>query len=164
MHSINDACLCARVSFRDPDEVVRLWRYLNLLHLGAYCGLTEELSEANFFMPVADQYGLLSSGPIREEEMAAIKRVRLDENGSRACSMFEVWAFEIVKGEARRTADGDGDLYPPIQARLQEEIVRVGVCIKRLFAYRYQVGLGALLDKGRLLGRPPASHSQHARC
>ena len=55
MHSINDACLSARVSFGDPDEVHRLWRYLNLLHASAYCGLTDELSHANFFMPIVEK-------------------------------------------------------------------------------------------------------------
>ena len=55
MHSINDACLSARVSFGDPDEVHRLWRYLNLLHASAYCGLTDELSQANFFMPIVEK-------------------------------------------------------------------------------------------------------------
>jgi len=81
----------------------------------------------------------MGSGKVKEEELEAIQRINLDENGSRACSMFEVWAFEVVKGEARRTTKGEGDLTPPIQARLQGEINNVGVCIKRLFAYRYQV-------------------------
>lgn len=51
----------------------------------------------------------------------------------------QVWAFEIVRGEAKRAAAGDGDLSAPIHARLQDEISRVGIGIKRLFAYRYQV-------------------------
>ena len=66
-----------------------------------------------------------------------MRRVNLDENGSRACSMFEVWAFEVIKGEARRARlSGEGDLSPPIQARLLNEVNTVGICIKRLFAYR----------------------------
>ena len=85
------------------------------------------------------QFNLMGSGKVKEEELEAIRRINLDENGSRACSMLEVWAFEVVKGEARRTARGEGDLTPPIQARLQGEINNVGICIKRLFAYRYQV-------------------------
>ena len=139
MHSICDACLAARVSFGDPDEVHRLWRYLNLLHASAYCGLTDELSASNFFMPIVDKFNLLGTGAVKEEEHEVLKRVDLDAHGSRACSMFEVWAFEVVKGEARRTARGDGDLTPPIQARLQGEINNVSISIQRLFAYRYQV-------------------------
>ena len=103
MHAINDACLAARVAFSDPDEVHRLWRYLNLLHASAYCGLTDSLSETNFFLPIIDKYGLAGSGKVKEEELEALARVKLDENGSRACSMYEVWAFEVVKGEARRS-------------------------------------------------------------
>ena len=81
----------------------RLWRYLNLLHASAYCGLTDSLSETNFFLPIIDKYGLAGSGKVKEEELEALERVKLDENGSRACSMYEVWAFEVVKGEARRS-------------------------------------------------------------
>ena len=100
------------------------------------------LSESNFFYPIVDKYGLLGSDTaVREEEGAAVKRVRIDENGSRACAMFEVWAFEVIQGEARRSARCEpvGDLTPPIQAALQHEINLVGTHIKRLFAYRYQV-------------------------
>mgnify|MGYP000689135448 CR=1 FL=1 len=64
MHSINDACLIARVTFEDELEVHRLWRYLNVLHAAAYCGLTDELSETNFLMPLCDKYGLLSVGQV----------------------------------------------------------------------------------------------------
>ena len=56
-------------------------------------------------------------------------------------------AFEVVKGEAMRYERGDygtsirraSTLSPPIQARLQAEINHIGISIKRLFAYRYQV-------------------------
>ena len=63
---------------------------LNLLHASAYCGLTESLSEANFFMPIVHKYGLAGMGVAKQEELAALERVKLDENGSRACSMYEV--------------------------------------------------------------------------
>ena len=139
MHAINGACLNARSTFSDPDETYRLWRYLNLLHASAYCGLTKCLSENNFFSPLVEKYSLLGTGAMQAEERAAVKRIKIDENGSRACAMFEVWAFEVVKGEARRSMRGTGDLSPPIQAALAHEINTVGTCIKRLFAYRYQV-------------------------
>ena len=139
MHAINGACLSARGTFSDPEEAYRLWRYLNLLHASAYCGLTKCLSENNFFSPLVEKYSLLGTGAIQAEERAAVKRIKIDENGSRACAMFEVWAFEVVKGEARRSTLGTGDLSPPIQAALAHEINTVGTCIKRLFAYRYQV-------------------------
>ena len=40
MHGIMDACILSRVVFRDPDELHRLWRFLNLMHTAAYTGLT----------------------------------------------------------------------------------------------------------------------------
>ena len=146
--SINEACVDARVAFGDADELHRFWRYLNLLQLSAYCGLTEELTEANFFFPIVDKYDLLGEGALRVEEEASVKRAGLDTNGSRVCSMFEVWAMEIIKGEARRARtqarengndDIDCEFTPPIQARLQVVVSTIGVCIKRLFSYRYQV-------------------------
>ena len=139
MHSINDAVLTARVTFDDPLEVHRLWRYLNMLHIAAYCGLTDELTERNFFLPVCEKYGLLGQGDVRREELEAVDRMQIDESGNRACCLFEVWAFEVVRGEALRSAKGMGALSPPIHARLMNELNNVSVSIKRLFAYRYQV-------------------------
>ena len=144
MHSINDACLIARVTFEDTLEVHRLWRYLNMLHAAAYCGLTEELSETNFLMPLCEKYGLLSFSKVREEEYAELKAINIDQSGSRACAMLEVWAFEVVKGEAVRyerasASQRKSALAPPIHAKLQSEINNISISIKRLFAYRYQV-------------------------
>ena len=140
MHSINDACLAARVSFEDALEVHRLWRYLNMLHAAAYCGLTEEFTETNFFVPICDKFSLLHQGAIRAEEHASLTRINIDESGSRACAMLEVWAFEVLKGEALRASHaGKGTLSPPIHARIMGEINNISISIKRLFAYRYQV-------------------------
>lgn len=113
-----------------------------MLHAAAYCGLTEELSESNFLMPIAQKYGLLSVGEVYDEEYAELKAINIDQSGSRACAMFEVWAFEVLKGEALRyemNATKKSTLAPPVHARLQGEINNIGVSIKRLFAYRYQV-------------------------
>ena len=140
MHSINDACLIARVTFEDPLEVHRLWRYLNMLHAAAYCGMTEELSETNFLMPLCDKYGLLSVGEVYEEEISELKRIKIDESGSRACAMFEVWAFQVIRGEAERYEKTKKGIFaPPLHTRLQGEVNNISVSIKRLFAYRYQV-------------------------
>jgi len=140
MHSINDACLAARVSFEDALEVHRLWRYLNMLHAAAYCGLTEEFTESNFFIPLCNKFGLLHQGAIRAEEQASLQRINIDESGSRSCAMLEVWAFEVLKGEALRASHaGKGTLSPPIHARIMGEINSISISIKRLFAYRYQV-------------------------
>ena len=47
MNSIVNACLSARATFSDQQEVHRLWRYLNLLHVSAYCGMTDYLTKDN---------------------------------------------------------------------------------------------------------------------
>jgi len=94
MHDITDACLTARVTFADELEVHRLWRYLNLLQASAYCGLTSYLSQTNFLMPLIEKYALLGSGAVKDEELRALHAIQIDENGARACSMYEVWAFE----------------------------------------------------------------------
>ena len=59
MHAIVNVCLAARAAFNDKEEVFRLWRYMNLLHICAYCGLTDELSRDNFLVPLSDKHGLL---------------------------------------------------------------------------------------------------------
>ena len=62
MHAITNACVSARVAFTDKEEVHRLWRYLNMLHASAYCGLTEELTEENFLLPFAERNLLFGDG------------------------------------------------------------------------------------------------------
>ena len=137
MHSIVNACAAARATFDDPDEVHRLWRYLNLMHASAYCGLTDYLTKENFFMPLCEMHNLLGEGEVKEEEMRHLERVGLDQSGSRACCMYEVWCFEILKAEASRC--GPEKFSAPIHARLQHEVDAVGNHIQRLFAYRFQV-------------------------
>jgi len=137
MHHIVNACLLARATFSDPAETHRLWRYLNLMHASAYCGLTDYLNEANFFLPLCEKHGLLGTIPdIREEELDALHRVGLDNNGARACNMYEVWALELVREEVYRKG---ARVSPPIHARLQSEVTDIGDHVKKLFAYRYQV-------------------------
>ena len=38
MRNIINCCAVARVSFHDAAALYDLWRYLNLLHVTAYCG------------------------------------------------------------------------------------------------------------------------------
>jgi hypothetical protein len=137
--AVVDACLSARVCFSDSDEVHRLWRYLNLLHVSAYCGLTTDLTEENFLRPFAEEHGLFAEegSATRRLELAALSKIDVDSSGSRACSMFEVWSFEVIRGEAIRGVNGS--LPPPIAARQMEDVSRAGKSIKRLFAYRFQV-------------------------
>ena len=90
MSSIANVCLMARANLEDQAEVYRLWRYVNAMHCTAYCGLTDHLTEANFFNPLSKKHGLLGSAKIREVESAAVRNIGIDDHGVRACSMFEV--------------------------------------------------------------------------
>jgi len=90
MNSIASVCLMARANFEDPGEIYRIWRYVNAMHCTAYCGLTDHLTEANFFMPLSKKHGLLGAKKIQVVESAAVRNVGIDANGVRACSMFEV--------------------------------------------------------------------------
>jgi len=134
MNSIASVCLMARANFEDSGEIYRLWRYVNAMHCTAYCGLTDHLTEANFFTPLSKKHGLLGSKKIQEVELAAVRNIGIDANGVRACSMFEVWAMEVIREESSRCKTP-----PPIQAKLQSEVSEIGLHIKKLFAYRYQV-------------------------
>ena len=138
MHHIVNACLEARAAFDDQEETFRLWRYLNLMHASAYCGLTEELTEDNFFLPLCEKHGFLGEkgSEMHERELRSLRKMDLDQDGARVCSMYEVWAFEVIKGEQRRSP---ATFSPPIHASLVSEVRSVGNHIKKLFACRYQV-------------------------
>lgn len=99
--TIINACLSARVSFSDEDEIHRLWRYLNMMQIAAYCGLHETLTVENFLMPLASKYKLLGEGEVEKEESAKVRRIDVDESGARACSMFEVFALALDNPLAR---------------------------------------------------------------
>ena len=94
------------------------WRYLNLLHASAYCGLTSTLSLQNFLMPLIDKYALLSSGSVRDEELAALKAIRIDENGARACSMYEVRRTAVWNAHSSQRASCPvSTLWQPTHSR-----------------------------------------------
>ena len=93
MNCVANVCLMARANLEDQSEVYRIWRYVNAMHCSAYCGLTDHLTEANFFIPLSKKHGLLGGGKIKEIEQAALKNIDIDDSGVRACSMFEVRSF-----------------------------------------------------------------------
>lgn len=90
MNCIANVCLMARANLEDQSEVYRIWRYVNAMHCSAYCGLTDHLTEANFFIPLSKKHGLLGAAKIKEIESAALRNIDIDDSGVRACSMFEV--------------------------------------------------------------------------
>lgn len=92
----------------------------------------------NFFKPLAIKYGLLGMGKDREEEEALWETVDLDAEGLRACAMYEVWCLDIVRAEAAASEPSKG-FSPPVHAVLMSEVNEVANCVKRLYAYSYQV-------------------------
>jgi hypothetical protein len=136
MHSLIDACMLARVHFTDLNEVHRFWRYCNMLHAAAYTSLTVAYSEENFFRPVCERFQLYARDEVdRANEHAVLSKVSLDGDDTRACAMLEVWLLELVRDELITRKDKPS----PIFKNLNDEVQKMGDCVKRLFAYQYQV-------------------------
>ena len=130
MHSLTNACMLARVHFKDLNEVHRFWRYCNMLHAAAYTSLTVSYSEDNFFGPVCEKYDLFARDEVDSAaEKALLKKVNLDGEDTRACAMIEVWLLEIVRD----------NISGPIFKNLNDEVQKMGDSVKRLFSYQYQV-------------------------
>ena len=66
MRSIIQCCTVARVSFRDSAALYDLWRFLNLLHVTAYCGVSATYTRANLCDEFCAQHGLLIDPNVRE--------------------------------------------------------------------------------------------------
>ena len=97
MHSLIDACMLARVHFKDMNEVHRFWRYCNMLHAAAYTSLTVAYSEDNFFRPICEKFELYARDEVdRANEHAVLSRVSLDGDDTRACAMLEIWLLELM--------------------------------------------------------------------
>jgi len=77
---------------------------------------------------------LLGMGQDRKEEQAALSSIDLDAEGLRAVAIYEVWALDIVRAEHRA-----GALSAPIHAQLNDKLCEIGGCVKRLYAYSFQV-------------------------
>ena len=136
MQKIVDTCILARVVFRDTEEVRRLWRYLNLLQVAAYTGLSASYNEANFFTPVCKRHDLW---PKREAQKAteagALEAIR-NGDGAAAFNNYQIWALELVQHEAMAS---NTRLTAPVHTQLNQQILEVGCAGKRLHAYTYQV-------------------------
>ena len=137
MHSITNACMMARVNFKDLNEVHRFWRYLNMLHAAAYTSLTTFYSEENFFRPVCEKWELhAQDAEDRAAEARIFADMKLDGQDMRVCSMLEVWLFEIVRDEMFVKVAKHS---PAMTKVMLDEVMKVGDSVKRLFTYQYQV-------------------------
>ena len=77
---ITNCCCMARVLLSDRDDLMRLWRYLNLCHVCCYCGLTPFYSKDNLFTEFVANYGLVET----EGERRLLVACDVDKS-SRAC-------------------------------------------------------------------------------
>jgi len=135
MMSIQNSCAYARIVFQDKDEVHRLWRHLNLLHVAAYTGLAGYYSAENLFNPIVEKYGLFGPPGARQDyERAAFDRIDLDADGDRACHICEIWAVQNINRQAKK-----GAMSPPIHANLNKEVFEIGDALKNIFAASFQV-------------------------
>ena len=136
MRSIVAIVTSCRVNFDDAEMVDRLYRYINLSHAACYVGLTDTYTVDNFFKPVCHKHHLFAKegSASRRREAMAIERVSLDGEGSRAWSMFHLWALEVINEEFRR-----GALSAPLHAQLTGQMHVVADAMNTLYAFIYQV-------------------------
>lgn len=128
MHSIIQCCFVARVAFKDQAALYDLWRFLNLLHVTAYCGVTATYSRRNLFDEFCAQHGLLSDPTVRARLDA------IDVESPLAWNTCLVWALEVVQ-----TRGEEGDFQAPIHKEMVEQILGAGAALSRIYAQEYQV-------------------------
>ena len=127
MRAIINCCSVARVCFKDKAALYDLWRFLNLLHVTAYCGVTSTYNRNNLCDEFCNQHGLLTDPALRERLDA------IDVESPLAWSTCMVWALEVVEGRA-----DEGDFPPPIHKEMNECILAIGAALSRIYAKEYQ--------------------------
>ena len=72
-----DCYQLAKSHLADPEGVVMLWRYLNLIHVAGYTGLGSTYNESNLFSDFYDIYDLTPD----PTERRIIERLNVDQGG-----------------------------------------------------------------------------------
>jgi hypothetical protein len=116
-----------RCASQDSAALYDLWRFLNLLHVTAYCGVTATYNKANLCDEFCAQHGLLSDPAVRERLEA------MDIESPQAWSMCLVWALEVVHQRAEAK-----DFASPIHKEMVEHITTAGAALSRIYAQEYQ--------------------------
>ena len=96
MRSIINCCAVARVCFKDSASLYDLWRFLNLLHVTAYCGCTATYNRANLCDEFCQEHGLLTDPSVRE------RLEEIDIESPQAWSTCMVWALRSYRRGTRR--------------------------------------------------------------
>ena len=68
MRCIINCSAVARTAFKNRAALYDLWRYLNLLHVTAYCGVTETYTRENLF---SEFWPMSNTLPLASEPAAA---------------------------------------------------------------------------------------------
>ena len=130
MRCIINCSAVARTAFKNKAALFDLWRYLNLLHVTAYCGVTDTYTRQNLFTEFCEAHALLISPKLR----AALDAMDIDDRGASACNTCMIWALETVHARAEA-----GDFSAPIHKELGELITGIGSGLARLYSQEYQV-------------------------
>ena len=85
MRSIINCCSCARVSFKDKAALYDLWRFLNLLHVTSYCGVTATYSKQQ------QQAAAAGSGRQRRQQQRQRKQRRTDAQSRSSLTAHAPW-------------------------------------------------------------------------
>ena len=90
-HPIGSSTSASAFARGAQAAVYDLWRFLNLLHVTAYCGLSQTYNRANLADDFIEAHGLLTDPTLRAELLS----IDIDNHGSRAWSTCMVWALEV---------------------------------------------------------------------
>ena len=136
VRAIISCCALAATSFKDKEEVVRIYRYTTMLHVASYTGLSTTYSQHNFFVPICEKYGLYGApgSREREQEQETLGSVDIDQTGAQTMQMLMKWALEVVERQAAA-----GEISPPVHAQFNKLILDLGDATGNLFAFSYQV-------------------------
>lgn len=106
-----------------------LWRYVNIVHIAGYCGLSPVYNNENLFTPFLNLYGLVDE----EDEMLKITRLNVDMGG-RVYNEVMNWTFQVV-GEAYEA----GLIELMREKSIQAKLIEFREAIKSLYDYDFQV-------------------------
>ena len=135
MQTIQYLCEQAKTSFESDDEVHRLYRYLNMLHMTVYCGLSPTYNVRNFLMPLIKKHRLLAADPAeRERELKALDELDVDCEGERGFQLFTLWSLAVIQRQARK-----GAIPPPMFATLSGRVQALSAKADNLFHYAFQM-------------------------
>ena len=124
--TILDACVNARASLPVNDRR-KLFVYLNLMHVSAYCALTPVYTRANFMDEFTRQHRL---------ELPAEKHEEIFGDSGTSSSTYQLcalWTMGVLE-KARQ----EGRLGNEPYHLLAEEVLKARSLLGSLFAYQYQ--------------------------